>query len=277
MKYQEFLNQIFKQEVILESTGKGLTNQIYRTTVNDISYIVRIPYENDAQIINPLHETQILSIIKKYPLDVKEFYYDPITRIRITYYESEVVDFHEYTEDDALKKVAELLSILHHIPVTIDSKFLPVERLLSYKNQIKNPIYDLSSYQYIIDDIKNMKSFLCICHNDLVSGNILLSKEKQFLIDYEYAGLNDPLFDIMSFITENQIEDEQQRTQFYQYYFKENPNPSIMKQLLAYERFHNLLWLYWAMMMAENRADSIYLEIANDKYQALKKSVLKEV
>ena len=37
-----------------------------------------------------------------------------------------------------------------------------------------------------------------------VDGNILFTKENVYLIDYEYAADNDPLFDVMSFLSEKQ-------------------------------------------------------------------------
>ncbi|WP_339025428.1 phosphotransferase [Spiroplasma endosymbiont of Agriotes lineatus] len=43
---------------------------------------------------------------------------------------------------------------------------------------------------------------LKLCHNDLVPGNILVTKQQIYIIDYEYAMKNDPLSDIASFISE---------------------------------------------------------------------------
>jgi thiamine kinase-like enzyme len=35
-----------------------------------------------------------------------------------------------------------------------------------------------------------------LCHNDLLPANVLLERDRHWLIDFEYAGLNDALFDL---------------------------------------------------------------------------------
>ena len=103
-----------------------------------------------------------------------------------------------------------------------------------------------------------------------MDGNILFTKDKTYLIDYEYAANNDPLFDVMSFLSENQIEDPALRARFYAVYFDEM-NATVRRQLDIWENFQNLLWCCWAMMMWESRHESIYRAIARDKYEALKR------
>ncbi len=70
---------------------------------------------------------------------------------------------------------------------------------------------------------------------------ISYSQDKTYLIDYEYAANNDPLFDVMSFLSENQINDPALRERFYAVYFNEM-NDTVRKQLDIWENFQNLLW-----------------------------------
>jgi thiamine kinase-like enzyme len=106
-----------------------------------------------------------------------------------------------------------------------------------------------------------------------VAGNIGYTKEKSYLIDYEYAGDNDPYFDVMSFITENSLSSEEKES-FLETYFTQSPSQNIRQELEKMAKMHNLLWCTWAKMMAESRQSSVYLEIAYDKLQALRKCAL---
>ena len=52
----------------------------------------------------------------------------------------------------------------------------------------------------ILKKLPNFKFVLC--HNDLVINNLLFKKKRLILNDYEFACLNDYLFDVASFISE---------------------------------------------------------------------------
>ena len=50
---------------------------------------------------------------------------------------------------------------------------------------------------------------LVYAHNDLVKGNLLFKDEQLIVLDFEYAGLNISLFDIASFISENNLSNDE--------------------------------------------------------------------
>ena len=270
MKYQELINTIFKEEILLEKLDKGLTNDIYIANYNNIKFIVRLPKDDIDNIVNVNNEKIILELIRKTNLDVKEYYYNPNNRVRITYYIDNLVEYKDFKDENKIIRVAKLLKTLHTIDVNnINVYFNPINMYYKYQSNITNYLYNISDYIYIIDIISSFKFKECLCHNDLVSGNLLFSNTKDYLIDYEYGGINDPLFDIMSFFTENNITDTKEREKFYNEYFN-YLDDDILYKLNCYEIFTNLLWYTWANMMYDIRGELIYKEIAYDKYNALK-------
>ncbi|TFG82436.1 MAG: phosphotransferase, partial [Erysipelotrichales bacterium] len=162
-----------------------------------------------------------------------------------------------------------LMRRLHALNKTSGFSFDPIARFRQYASHVKKPLYDLQFAISVLDEMERLPRHLTLCHNDWVPGNIGFSDKRDYLIDYEYAGDNDPLFDVMSFLTENNIEDGEDRNRFYLEYFGKLPDQAAQKALFIYEKFHNLLWCTWAMMMAESRGDAIYHQIAKDKYEAL--------
>lgn len=276
MELHKLIKSLFQTSIYtLEDTKKGLTNRNFLLTVNQKQFIIRIPYQDSHQVVDRKQEVYALEIIKQTDLDVPLIYFNEVSGIKITAYIPNLEEFQDSQKQDKIERVARLMKKLHNLPNVSKIDFQPVETWKRYYANVHDPIYDLSSYTSIIEDVQTLHNPKVLCHNDWVSGNILLGTHKDYLIDFEYAANNDPLFDIMSFLTENNIDDENDRQRFYQIYF-DNITPIIKKQLAIWESFHNLLWCTWAMMMYESRKDDVFRQIAHDKYCALTKSFHKK-
>ena len=65
-----------------------------------------------------------------------------------------------------------------------------IEDLNLLKKEVKLILKDLPKFNFVL------------CHNDLVINNLLFKKKSLILNDYEFACLNDYLFDVASFISE---------------------------------------------------------------------------
>jgi thiamine kinase-like enzyme len=51
---------------------------------------------------------------------------------------------------------------------------------------------------------------LTTCHNDLLNANFLLEGDHTWIVDYEYAGMGDPLFDLGNLSINNGLDDDAQ-------------------------------------------------------------------
>ncbi|MDF9824724.1 thiamine kinase-like enzyme [Breznakia sp. PF5-3] len=267
----KIIKHIFQSDnYTLEKLDKGITNHNYLLQVNNMKYVVRIPYGDSTHDFNRQHEAIILKDVRD--LDVPTIYFDTNTGIKITEYIDHLYEYAQCPYEDKIERCARLIKKLHEKPAP-PFEFNPLKTLMNYKSKVKDPLFDLAPYEYILEEVKHLKHKQVLCHNDIVSGNILFGEHRDYLIDYEYAASNDALFDVMSFISENQITDSTLRERFYQVYFDEFDD-TIRHTLSLWEAFHNILWCYWAMMLYESRKESIYKDIANDKYNALKKMKL---
>ncbi len=242
---------------------KGLTNKNYLLTIQDKQYVVRIPYPEQA-IMNRKQEEQVMQHVKC--LDSETVYFNADTGVKISVYIPDALDYEECLEHDKIERCATLMRTLHQLE-NVDFSFNSVDKLRLYQSHVTQPFFDLSPYEEVIRHIAQKEYKPCLCHNDFVHGNILYTKQRDYLIDYEYAASNDPLFDVISFLGENQIFDNTLRERFYQAYFQEQSIP--YEQLEKMETFQNVLWCNWAMMMYEQRKEEVYYQIAQDKYNAL--------
>lgn len=274
MKIDDLIQKVFPDcKYEISPLHKGYTNRNYKLNIQDKIYIVRIPWENSEHIVDHASEAKVINAIQDLNLDVPTVYFDPTRGIKITEYIDHLEEFSGCHEPDVIERTARLMKRLHQANRSIHVEFDPIGRYHAYRKHVKAPLYDVSSYEYVLKLVNDLSGNHILCHNDWVSGNILFGKERDYLIDYEYGADNDPLFDVMSFLTENNITDTAKRECFYKTYFDEM-NEDIAYRLQLWEKFHNLLWCMWAMMMWEQRADAIYAAIAKEKYDALQKCCL---
>jgi thiamine kinase-like enzyme len=258
-------------DLTLIDLNKGLTNHNVLVTISDEQFIVRFPKPDAAHIVNRNHEAKALALIAQADLDVNTLYFDPVTGIKITRYVPDLLTFDSYPLPDRIERTAALMRRLHALNTGIGELFDPIARYRQYRTQVAAPLITDEDAESVIEAIRHLTPQLTLCHNDWVPGNIGFSPSRDYLLDYEYAGDNDPFFDVMSFLTENDLTPaEHQR--FLMAYFGRQPTAQEQSRLNLYEDFHNLLWCTWAQMMWESRQEPIYQHIATDKLNAFRKS-----
>lgn len=252
-------------DAILSKTliPSGLTNDNYHIKTASLDLVVRLPKEANMHMFDYEHEAKILDLIKDLGLDAPLIYYDPKTGIKCSEY---IHDAHTLDPDSYLA-ATRLIAKLHNAHLISGKEFNLKDKFEVYTAQ--DPIYDLGAYLHYINDAQALKSHLRLCHNDCVEGNFLFTSQKAYMIDYEYALDNDPYFDLMSLITENDIVDPSMRKDIIELYFKLVDIPYNSEKLKVYEGALLVLWCAWACSMYETFNLPIYKEIADLKYQRL--------
>lgn len=250
----------------ITKTNKGLTNDNYIITIDKKKYIMRYPIEDIKHLFNAKQEKQVIDKVsgQDYVLPVKYYH----NGIQIVGYIDHLLTFEQISNPNRIKKVADLMKKFHNSELKVDFDFDPLAQIELYNDNIKNLKIDLNDYQELFNNLKAHSFKPVLCHNDWVAGNICFIGDKTYLIDFEYAGNNDPRFDIMSFLTENDLTKEE-RLEFLDLMFPNGISKKDNKALKMFRDTNNLLWYLWATMMHEFRNEDIYLSIANTKYKQL--------
>ena len=84
-------------------------------------------------------------------------------------------------------------------------------------------------------------------HNDLLAANFLDDGSKIWVVDWEYGGFNDPLFDIGGLSSNNDL-DENLENEVLEMYFKEKPSKDLIIKYNAMKTASLLRETMWSMV-----------------------------
>lgn len=244
--------KVFKYELIKE----GITNINYLIHSGDGLFVMRIPRSNMIGI-DYVNQGKILNLVKD--INVEVIYYNKDSGIMIT----------KYIENTQKEKVSfdvvvKHLKKLHSISYTNIADFDPFKLIETYKSISNDSLFkDEEKVILKAKEIYN-KYPKVLCHNDVLYANFISCIDKDYLIDYEYAGGNIALFDIASFLSENNIDDELLQLTFINKYF-DKVSDELLNDLNNMFSFLDILWGYWAKSMHIKYKEEIFDIIFNEK------------
>ena len=93
---------------------------------------------------------------------------------------------------------------------------------------------------------------LAPCHCDPLCENFLDDGDVMWIVDWEYSGMNDPLWDVGDLSVEGGFSPEQD-TELMEAYFGRMPTHAEHGRIVIYKAMCDLLWTLWGLIqLAEN-------------------------
>lgn len=99
-------------------------------------------------------------------------------------------------------------------------------------------MYELKKY------IDEQPKQIALTHIDAVCDNFLMAKERIYLIDWEYAGMQDVHVDVAMFAIYAMYEREKVE-QLIEYYFQGIPKENVRTKIYCYIAICGFLWSNW--------------------------------
>jgi thiamine kinase-like enzyme len=267
------IENVFKQATGQNVTSltileNGFSNDSYR--ING-EYTLRLKKTSDAPFYSAAEEKKIIDAVVPYRLTPKLFYFDTATGNKLERFleqdeyfpKGNMVNAHE------LSLMASCLKRLHSVTGNFKS-FYARDRYSAYKTASKedlDPEFEekvaslLGTFYHTEPQV--------LCHNDLWSDNILYYKGMVVLIDFEFAGLNNPLFDLASVIGENEITEMPLIEEFLKDYYGRNYNEIQLHKVLLTVTMEHFLWYYWAKQRYLQTRHPAFLIIAESKKEGI--------
>ena len=248
------MNRVYLKDILTKVLGEGyvLESRIYGGMMN-ISYIVRdsegkkyviyLPNGKANKLVNRKLEEENSKIISDLGLTSKFVYFDTKRGIKIKeYIEGVSLDKIDASEID-YQKVADLLHLLHDSKKIAEEDYHPFDRLANYENKALSFQKESNDYRELKDFLSTHMNILSsqekvFSHNDYQKSNILKGEDgKYYVIDFEFAANNDPIYDIAAFAN-GTIEDGEKLLVCY----FNNPTKEQYQRFYLWRIFISLQW-----------------------------------
>ncbi|WP_350343919.1 choline kinase family protein [Proteinivorax tanatarense] len=280
---QNKLRKIFDDESIVFDKSRfagGLTNYNYIMNIKGIEYVIRKPGGMTDQMIDRKVEKVNNNIASKFGINSQCIYFDEHTGIKISLYieNSKNIALLDPNCNKNIKNVSEVMKKMHQSNKTFPNTFDFWAELSKYErivNEINGALFfDYSSLKKQLYEImtENIKSTTMVpCHNDTVPENFLLEESgRTYLIDWEYSGMNDPSWDVGSYILESQLAEDSIEHLLMTYY-NEKPSVNEITKVKCYILAQDLLWTVWALIRHYHGDD--FLDYCNNRYERFRKNI----
>ncbi len=233
---------------------KGMTNRSFLFTCHGKKYIMRIPGEGTEQLINRKHEAAVYQVIDKNYICDDIAYISPENGYKITEFleGAKVCDPHN---SEAIRKCMKCLRAFHEMKLTVEHEFDIFGQIELYERLWGgvNSIY--KDYQKTKEKVLSLRAYIeahagekVLTHIDAVPDNFLFikdnGKEDIRLIDWEYAGMQDPHVDVAMFGIYS-LYNKQQMDSLISAYFPEGCHHETIIKIYCYIAVCGLLWSNW--------------------------------
>lgn len=257
----EKLNVDYSDITNIKPTPSGLTNDSFFATIHNEEVVVRVPGVGTENLVNRVNEKKNLQFGTKLGLNPSLIYFDIDSGFKITKKISEATALQSSTirNRNIMKKVIQLFQTLHHCDTPMHNDFELFSLMDHYESLVNdvNPfmLEKLSPIKHEIMRLKRIYNSLSIqytpCHIDPVADNILKSDQNRlYLIDWEYSGNFDPLWDLATLFLSLDFSEEE-RLFFLMQYFERTPRAEEMQRMFMHTIFQDYLWSLWSVYKSE--------------------------
>ena len=194
---------IWKNSIEIKTIDGGLTNQNFLVQENSNKFVVRLGDDIPEHLVSRSNELIASKAASEANIGPKVIYSDKGILV-LEYIESTTL-----TAKDVRDKIDLIIPVLKKIHLEIPKNifgqsliFWVFHVIRNYEKFLKD---NKSSYTNLLPDLlsqsakleKNSSPYeIVFGHNDLLPGNFLDDGSRLWIIDWEYAGFNTPLFDL---------------------------------------------------------------------------------
>jgi thiamine kinase-like enzyme len=241
----------------------GLTNLVFRVDHGGEQYVLRLPGKGTDEYINREHEAQAAREAAKAGVSPDVLHVDTKTGVMVT----RLVD-HAITmslekfklRDGAPTRAGEVFRKLHNSGAQFDFRFELFAMIDEYLKFLSGKDVQLpAGYHDVVKEAKAVRRALkarelpiVACHCDPLCENFLDVGKRMWLVDWEYSGMNDPMWDLGDLSVEGQFSAGQDEEMFHAYFGGE-PRAADRGRIIVYKAMCDLLWTLWGLIQHANK------------------------
>ena len=244
----------WKGKINISSIKGGITNKNFLVADGSKKYFVRIGDDIPEHLVFRLNEVQASKAASKIGICPKLLFHNKSIQV-FNYIEGKT-----FGSEDIKKNLDDITRLIKKVHTKIPNQligqsviFWVFHVIKNYKNFLEK---NQSSYLKILPEllIKSMKLEsaaspyeIVFSHNDLLPANFIQDKNQIWLIDWEYAGFNTPLFDLGGLSSNNEFTEKEEEN-LLENYFEKKLSSELLKKYKAIKCASLLRETMWSMV-----------------------------
>ncbi|RAZ91185.1 LPS biosynthesis choline kinase [Mesorhizobium hawassense] len=241
----------------LERLG-GLTNMVYRA--GDVC--LRIPGKGTEEYINRANEAMAAREAAKAGVSPEVLYADPATGRMATRFiaGAETMSPEKFkARPGSPARAGAAFRKLHESGAVFPFRFELFAMIDDYLKVLSTKDVALpAGYHDVVREAGSVRAALdthpiqlAACHCDPLCENFLDTGERMWIVDWEYSGMNDPLWDLGDLSVEGKFDDGQDE-ELMRAYFGGEARPAERGRVVIYKAMCDLLWTLWGLIQLAN-------------------------
>jgi len=241
----------------LERLG-GLTNLVYRA--GDLC--LRIPGKGTEEYINRANEAVAAREAAKAGVSPEVLHADATTGVLVSRFVAgaETMSPDKFkTRPGSAARAGEAFRKLHASGAVFPFRFELFAMIDDYLKVLSTKDVALPpGYHDVVREADTVRAVLAVhparltaCHCDPLCENFLDTGERMWIVDWEYSGMNDPLWDLGDLSVEGRF-DAAQDEELMRAYFGRAPKPAERGRIVIYKAMCDLLWTLWGLIQLAN-------------------------
>ncbi|MER8385621.1 phosphotransferase family protein [Mesorhizobium sp. M1428] len=242
----------------LERLG-GLTNLVFRGK----DFCLRIPGKGTEEYINRANEAVAAREAAKAGVSPEVLHVDAETGVLVTRFiaGAETMSPEKFkTRPGSPARAGKAFRKLHTSGAVFPFRFELFAMIDDYLKVLSTKDVALpAGYHDVVGEAETVRSALAArplpivaCHCDPLCENFLDTGDRMWIVDWEYSGMNDPLWDLGDLSVEGQF-DAAQDEEMMLAYFGGEPRPAERARIVIYKAMCDLLWTLWGLIQLANK------------------------
>jgi thiamine kinase-like enzyme len=239
----------------------SLTNSTYKVIANGLAYTLRLPGKDTYEYVDRAAEEHNARIMAAAGVNAQVLYFDTTDGTMLSEFVAGVnmTETRFRDELEAPARVALALKRVHSLGPVFKSRFHVFAMIDIYLGILRKLGASLpEDYHDVEQGARAVRRALDAspvplspCHNDPWPGNLLDAGGRLYIIDWEFSGMNDPMWDLGDLSVEAGFEPEQDRVMMEAYYGADAP-PALYSRLALYKALSDFLWALWSLIQHAN-------------------------
>lgn len=240
----------------------GLTNRNYKVVRGADAFVLRVPGEGTEHYVDRAADEQASRIASEIGVNAPLEFYEPGTGVMLTrYIEGATMMTPKLFKDlEACARAGGLFGRLHHSGQAFLSEFNDVRKAEEYLGVLKqlggrfpDGYDDLQREALTVRKALAAKAPpLVPGHNDPVPENFVNTPSRMYLLDWEFGGNNDPMWDLGDLSVEGHFDEDQDRAMLAAYNGGAFDG-RLYSRMILQKAMVFLLWTLWGALQVANK------------------------